>query len=140
MAGTTLADYIIFKQFWKHLPLSRQEGIAIRGATSKLPMLIGIGILLSRIEELSSDLDRPIENAGIIISRVGRTAQHRETTEATIRTQFPELVFAQVIKDRNRVSYAAENRMSVFDAGDAYAATEFTNVFAELSKRIGLQP
>jgi len=46
MAGATLVDYIIFKQFWKHLPLSRQEGIAIRGATSKLPMLIGIGILL----------------------------------------------------------------------------------------------
>ena len=102
--------------------------------------VLGIGILLSRVKELSSDLDQPLDNAGIIISRVGRTAQHRETTEATIRTQFPELVFAQVLKDRNRISYAAENRMSVFDAGDASAAAEFTNVFTELSTRIGLQP
>jgi len=100
--------------------------------------VIGIGILLGRIKELSSDLDQEIENAGVIISRVGRPAQHRETTEATIRAQLPSLVFAQTIKDRTRVSAAAENRTSIFDSGDAAAVAEFTAVFIELSQRIGL--
>ena len=46
MAGTTMADYIAFKQFWKQMATDRLKGLATREATSKFPMLIGIGILL----------------------------------------------------------------------------------------------
>lgn len=46
MAGTTLADYIIFKQFWKQYALDRQGGIAVNAAISRFPAVFGIGFLL----------------------------------------------------------------------------------------------
>lgn len=100
--------------------------------------VLGIGILLGRIEELSNDLDQPLENAGIIISRVGRPAQHRDMTEQSIRATYKDMVFQQVIKDRADVSRAAESRISVFDSGNQHAAAEFSAVFEELFGRVGL--
>src|SRR5882762_5635819 len=46
MAGTTLADYIMTKQFWKQFAIDKQQALAINGAMSKLMLLFGIGILL----------------------------------------------------------------------------------------------
>lgn len=46
MAGATLADYILFKQFWKQYYLAKEKGMAVLETLSKLPMLMGIGILL----------------------------------------------------------------------------------------------
>lgn len=99
---------------------------------------LGIGLLLSRIGDLSADLENRIENAGIIISRVGRPAQHRETTEASIRSQFKDLVLKQVIKDRAVVSEAAQNHQSIFQSNNQQAIAEFTGVYDELAKRIGI--
>jgi chromosome partitioning protein len=101
--------------------------------------VLGIGILLGRIKELSDDLDQQISNAGIVISRVGRPAQHRETTESTIRTTYGNLVFDQTIKDRVAISEAAETRTSIFNSGNEAAIGEFNAVFDELAERIGLE-
>lgn len=100
---------------------------------------LGIGILLGRIKELSEDLDQPFKNAGIIISRVGRKAEHRETTEATIREAYGGLVFPQMIKDRVDVSKAAEDRTSIFETNNDTAIAEFNAVFDELFARLGLE-
>jgi chromosome partitioning protein len=99
---------------------------------------LGIGILLNRIKELSADLDQPMTNAGIILSRVGRPAEHRDATEASIRASFEELVFQQAIKERADVSKAAESRKSIFDSGNNPAIGEFNAVFDELADRIGV--
>lgn len=99
---------------------------------------LGIGILLGRIEELSNDLDQPLINAGIVISRVGRPAQHRDTTEASIRVLYKELVLSQTIKDRSDISKAAEERRSIFETSNNDAINEFNALFDELYTRIGL--
>jgi chromosome partitioning protein len=99
---------------------------------------LGIGILLSRVGELSNDLDQPFENAGIVISRVGRPAQHRAATEASIRAAFTNLVLVQTIKERSDVSEAAERRVPIFSTGNSTAIAEFNAVFDELADRIGL--
>ncbi len=46
MAGTTLVDYVIFKQFRKQFAINRQKGLSILEAISKLPVLFGIGFIL----------------------------------------------------------------------------------------------
>jgi chromosome partitioning protein len=99
---------------------------------------LGIGILLGRVDELSNDLGRDITNVGVLISRVGRPAQHRATTEASIRAQFGDLVLSQTIKDRAKVSEAAEFRIPIFETTDNLAIAEFNAVFNELFKRMGI--
>ena len=46
MTGTTLADYIMTKQFWKQFAINKQQALAINNVTSKLMLLFGIGIIL----------------------------------------------------------------------------------------------
>jgi hypothetical protein len=46
LAGTTLADYIMSKQFWKQYALERSQGLAIHNATAKFPVLARLGLLL----------------------------------------------------------------------------------------------
>lgn len=46
MAGTTLANYFILKQFWLQLKADKQKGLAILVTMTKLQKLLGIGILL----------------------------------------------------------------------------------------------
>jgi len=46
MAGTTLVDAVITKQFWKQYANDKPKGLAINQAMSKFIMLFGIGILL----------------------------------------------------------------------------------------------
>src|SRR5579859_1515857 len=46
MAGTTLVDYLITKQFWRQYAQDRLKAIAIHEAVSKFPVLFGIGIIL----------------------------------------------------------------------------------------------
>lgn len=53
MAGTTLADYVITKQFWKQYATDKSKGIAINQAMSKFVLLFGIGILLLIISGIS---------------------------------------------------------------------------------------
>jgi len=46
MAGTTLVDFMLTRQFWKQFALDKQKGLGISEATSKFPLLFGGGILL----------------------------------------------------------------------------------------------
>jgi len=46
MAGTTLVDYMITKQFWPQLNADRQKGLAIYNTMAKFRKLLAIGILL----------------------------------------------------------------------------------------------
>ena len=46
LAGTTLVDYIITKQFWMQYSKDKMKGAAIYEAMSKVVKLFGIGIIL----------------------------------------------------------------------------------------------
>lgn len=99
---------------------------------------LGIGILLNRIKQLSEDLDQPLTLAGIVMSRVGRYADHRADIESELRTQFGNTVLGPVLKERVRVAEAAAKQKSIFQMKDNDAISEFTNVCAELTNRIGI--
>jgi chromosome partitioning protein len=98
---------------------------------------IGIALLINRLKSFSEDLDIQLENAGIVLSRVGRPALHRENTETTLRNQFKDLVLNQSLKERVAVSEASEKHISVFEHRDSEAAYEFRAVSQEILKRIG---
>lgn len=100
---------------------------------------LGIGILLRRIKQLGEDLDQDLKLAGIVISRVGRPAHHRDDIVAELKTSFPGSVLGQSISERVRVAEAAAKNQSVFDSGDGAAISEFETVCEQLGKRIGVQ-
>lgn len=100
---------------------------------------IGVSLLIKRIEEFGEDLDQTLSQAGIVISRVGRPAIHREETEATLRGQFKGSVLKDVIHERVSVSRSAQSNHSIFDSTDNVAISEFTSVCEELMKRIGVK-
>lgn len=100
---------------------------------------IGVGILIGRVQEFADDLDHEIENVGIIISRVGRPAYHREDTVTSLQEQFGDLVIEPFIHERVKVSEAAARKTPVFDMGDAQAAEEFGGVCEELLDRLGVE-
>ena len=99
---------------------------------------LGIGLLLSRIERLASDLEVKLTLAGVVISRVGRNAIHREEMMAAMREQLGTKVLSQQIKERVAVATAATQQRPIFDAGDAEAAGEFRAVCKDLLSRIGV--
>ena len=101
--------------------------------------VLGIGLLLSRIKVLSEDLDVTLKNAGVVISRVGRPAKHREETESVVRTKLGKAVLSGKIADRTAISAAMEKCESIFQSGDKNAIAEFNYVFAELDKNIGFK-
>lgn len=101
--------------------------------------VLGIGLLLSRIDDISADLDVELENAGILISRVGRPARHRAETEAAVRQRFEDSVLGGKLTDRVAVGQAMETCTSVFGSGDQSAIAEFNFVFSELDERLGLE-
>lgn len=100
---------------------------------------LGIGLLFRRVDELAKDLEQSLECAGIVISRVGRRSNHRETTETSIRAAFGPRVLTPTIAERSAVSMAAEQHKSVLDGADATSAGQFRAVASELVKRIGLK-
>ena len=53
MAGTTLADYIMTKQFWKQFAADKLQAFAINKAMAKLVLLFGIGIILLVLSGIS---------------------------------------------------------------------------------------
>lgn len=98
---------------------------------------LGVGILLRRIKELGQDLDQALKLAGIVISRVGRPAYHRDEIVNQLRATFANDVLKQTLSERVKVAEAAAKHTSVFESPDAAAAAEFAAVCAEINKRIG---
>ena len=99
---------------------------------------LGVGILLRRITQLGADLDQDLELAGIVISREGRPAHHRDEIVQALRAQFPKDVLKQTIKERVQVAKAAAKNCSVFSMNDSEAIAEFTAVYKDIAKRIGI--
>lgn len=99
---------------------------------------LGVGILLNRIEQLSDDLDHALNLAGIVISRVGRPAYHRDELVTALRTQFDSKVLSVSISERVKVAEAAAKQRPIFDMGDSDAIVEFNCVCKEICKRIGV--
>jgi chromosome partitioning protein len=97
---------------------------------------IGVGLLVSRIRELGEQLEQPITHAGIVISRMGRPAQHRDQTIEAIRNSFGTLVLEQIIKERSAVAQSAEDHRPIFKSSDRAAIAEFNEVCGELLVRL----
>jgi chromosome partitioning protein len=98
---------------------------------------IGVGLLLSRVKQLTDDLDQPIELAGIVLSRVGRPAIFRSQTVAALREKFADSVLDAEIKERVAVAEAAAMHKSIYEMNDSVAASEFRTMCVEVLKRIG---
>ncbi len=101
---------------------------------------LGIGLLLSRVQKFSVDLEKPIQHAGIVLSRVGRQSYFREQTIQTLRSNatFGAKVLQTVLKERSAVSESAAKNVPIFDMADREAAQEFAAMGAELTKTVGL--
>ncbi|MES0098636.1 ParA family protein [Mesorhizobium sp. M0019] len=98
---------------------------------------LGIALLLNRIQKLSEALENPIENAGIVMSRVGRQSYFRTQTIGTLRQTFADRVFDTEIKERSAVSESAAKNKPIYDMGDGLAADEFSRFSKELLNAIG---
>lgn len=46
VAGTTLVDYALFRQFWKHFVNDRSRACALQEGIARVQLFVGIGILL----------------------------------------------------------------------------------------------
>ena len=99
---------------------------------------LGIALLLTRIQKFSDDLESPIEDAGIVMSRVGRPSYFRAQTIESLRTRFPGKVYDSEIRERSSVAEAASLNKSVFQMGDREAIREFEAFGDDLLKRLGL--
>lgn len=99
---------------------------------------IGVALLISRVKKLCEDLEHDLEHVGIVLSRVGRPARHREETVATMRDEFGELVLDEEIKERVAVSESAAKNTPIYDMNDPAAADEFRAVSAALLRRMGV--
>jgi chromosome partitioning protein len=101
---------------------------------------LGISLLINRVEKFSADIERQIQHAGIVLSRVGRPSYFREDTMATLRANktFGGKVLAAEIKERSAVSESAQKNKSIFDMNDTEAANEFAAMGKELRKVLGL--
>jgi len=98
--------------------------------------ILGVTLLTTRIDELCENIDHKIVNAGIIVSRVGRKASHRENILAGLRKQFKQLVFKTELRERVAVPESSSLQKPVFEMGDEQASQEFTAMSQELLKRM----
>lgn len=99
---------------------------------------LGVGILLRRVRNFCDDIQHKLDLAGMVISRVGRPAQHRTETVNALRTRFGEDVLKTQITERVAVSAAAAANQPIFEQGDSAATAEFAGMSAELLDRLGL--
>ena len=98
---------------------------------------IGVGILLRRVRSFCEDLmGHNLELAGMVISRVGREANHRSQTVNALRQKFDTKVLATEIKERVAVSESAASNHSIFQSGDQNAISEFAGVSQEILEAI----
>jgi chromosome partitioning protein len=98
--------------------------------------ILGIALLTARIKELCDSIDHEITNAGIVVSRVGRKASHRENIVAGLRERFPQLVLQTELRERVAVTESAAMQKPVFAMGDEQATQEFSAMSQELLQRL----
>ncbi|MCK6452587.1 MAG: ParA family protein [Alphaproteobacteria bacterium] len=100
---------------------------------------IGIALLLGRIKKLSDDLEIPLTNAGIVISRVGRKSYFRSQTAQSLKATFKGMVLSAQISERSAVAESAAKNISVFSTADHAAIDEFTALGDELLDKLGIK-
>lgn len=98
--------------------------------------ILGVALLNTRIDELCDSIDHKISNAGIIVSRVGRKATHRENVLAGLRAQFGKLVLKSELRERVAVPESVSLQKTIFEMGDEQASQEFAAMSEELLKRV----
>ncbi len=101
---------------------------------------LGIALLIRRIDDLCESIDHQTKNAGIIVSRVGRRASHRDTILAAVREQFKDLVLKTELVERVAVGESASMQKPVFEMGDDKASQEFSQMSEELLNRCKVAP
>lgn len=98
---------------------------------------LGVGLLLRQVTKFCEDMTVNPELAGMILSRIGRPALHRERTANSIREQFGNDVFDAEIRERVAVSEAVEKNVSIYTHdGNGPAASEFAAMSRELLQRL----
>lgn len=97
---------------------------------------LGIGLLISKIEEFGQEIGKEFTSAGIVITRIGRPARHREETEETIRSTFGDLVLRNTITERSDVSESASVHQPVHIFGNDDCQKEFKAVSKEILQTI----
>ncbi len=100
---------------------------------------LGIGLLLKRVKKLSEDLESPIQNVGIVLSRVGRQSYFRVQTIGALRATFGASVLNTELNERSAVAEAAAKNKPIYDMHDAAAASEFSQLGRELLMALGLK-
>ena len=99
---------------------------------------LGISLLIRKIDEFGQDVDKEFTKAGIVISRIGRAAHHREETEETIRSTFGNLVLTTTITERSDVSRAASIHQPVHLSGNIDCQREFQAVTKSILETLEL--
>jgi chromosome partitioning protein len=98
---------------------------------------IGVGILLTRVKQFCSDINHGnLKLVGMVISRVGRRAEHREETIAALRAKFGNDVLRTQITERVAVSECAATKKPIFQHHDNSASNEFKAVSEEILQRL----
>lgn len=100
---------------------------------------LGIALLMKRVSAFGKDLGVEIQNAGIVLSRVGRQSYFRAQTTQSIRDTFDGAVLATEITERSVVAQAAAQNTPVFAMGNADAKREFDLVCREILTRVEKQ-
>jgi len=98
---------------------------------------IGVGLLLAQVRKFCDDMQVAPKLAGMVLSRIGRPAMHRQMTANSLREQFKDRVFNAEIHERVAVSEAVEQHISIYrHAQDSPAANEFSAMSEELISRL----
>ena len=98
---------------------------------------LGVGLLLRQVKKFCDDMTVDPKLAGMILSRIGRPALHRERTANSLREQFGEAVFKSEIHERVTVSEAVEKNVSIYQyEPNGAAAKEFEAMSEELLWRL----
>lgn len=98
---------------------------------------IGVGLLLSQVKKFCEDMQVNPKLAGMVLSRIGRPAIHRQLTANSLREQFKDDVFDAELHERVAVSEAVEQHISIYQhAPDSAAAGEFRAMSEELLGRL----
>lgn len=101
---------------------------------------LGVGLLIPRVKKFCDDMQVNPQLAGIVLSRVGRPAFHREQTVAALRAQFGKEVLKTEIHERVAVSEAVQANQAIYDyEPNGAAAQEFRSASNELLPRLGLK-
>ena len=98
---------------------------------------LGVGLLLRQVRKFCEDMQVDPKLAGMVLSRIGRPAIHREQTVAALRQQFGDRVFNSELHERVAVSEAVQSNVPIHEYDSKDAGMEFRNMSEELLKRIG---